>query len=119
MSFISKNKKIFIHLFSKIGWFLDKVVVYAGDGTTHYFHAGRWFATDEDDTQIVRELSVSKDDKVCAFFPFLDRLVIESYLVLGELLARSVVQDYRQDCRCAWRWHQCQRLHAGNVSNNL
>lgn len=45
------------------GWFLDKVVVHAGDGTVHYFHCGRWLADDEDDQQIVRELPATTDDK--------------------------------------------------------
>jgi hypothetical protein len=26
------------------GWFLDKVLVHAGDGTVYYFHSGRWLA---------------------------------------------------------------------------
>ena len=45
------------------GWFLDKVIIHAGDGSTKFFHCGRWFASSEDDGLVVRELLPSADDK--------------------------------------------------------
>ncbi|XP_072029400.1 uncharacterized protein [Amphiura filiformis] len=42
-------------------WFLDKVLVEdAEDGATYEFACDRWFADDEDDNQIVRELECTK-----------------------------------------------------------
>eukprot|EP01121_Diplochlamys_sp_Union-15-3_P013545 TRINITY_DN4215_c0_g1_i1.p1 TRINITY_DN4215_c0_g1~~TRINITY_DN4215_c0_g1_i1.p1 ORF type:complete len:964 (-),score=265.67 TRINITY_DN4215_c0_g1_i1:44-2935(-) len=48
------------------GWFLDKVVIRAGDGTSWFFICGRWLASDEDDKKIVRELPAQKEDAIAS-----------------------------------------------------
>ena len=46
------------------GWFLDKVTVDdTGTGRIYTFPCGRWFAKDEDDGKISRELVSGKGDE--------------------------------------------------------
>jgi len=46
------------------GWFLDKVIVQSGKGERWFFPCGKWFADDEDDKLISREIDAQVDDSV-------------------------------------------------------